>query len=540
MMKRIVLAAGLVSLPLGAQVTFDRLVNSNKEPQNWLSYSGNTSAQRYSELSKINASNVNTLEMKWAFQARSLEKFEATPLVVDGVMYVTQAPNDVVALDATTGRPFWIYNYAPSNDSRPCCGRVNRGVAILGETLFMATLDSHLIALDAKNGHPLWNTTVADPKAGYAMTLAPLVVKDKVIIGVAGGEYGIRGFIAAYDAKTGKEAWKFYTIPGPGEPGHESWSGDSWKHGGASVWLTGSYDAATNQTYWGIGNPGPDYHGAIRDGDNLYSDCVVALDADTGKLKWYFQFTPHDVYDYDSVQIPVLADLEWKGKQRKVMLWGNRNGFYYALDRTTGEYLLGKPFTKVTWATGLDERGRPMRIAKDNPAVAGDPIYPNAIGGTNWYSPSFSPRTGLFYISSWENNHASFAAAPVDFEEGKNYTGGKVQSSLPGLRGPQVLKHREEDGYGAVRAIDPKTGERKWEFKMADVTSSGILTTGSDLLFTGSRDGYFSALDARTGALLWKIPAGGEIAMGPMTYEVNGKQYVAFAAGGSLFAFGLR
>jgi alcohol dehydrogenase (cytochrome c) len=545
MMKRLLAAATLAACSLSAQVTFDRILHSDREPANWLSYSGNVMGQRYSALAQINAGNVGNLEMKWAYQARSTEKFESTPLVVDGVMYFTQAPNDVIAIDAATGRTFWMYNYAPSTDSRPCCGRVNRGLAILGSTLFMATLDAHLIALDATNGHPLWNVEVGKAKSGYAMTLAPQIVKDKVIVGVAGGEYGIRGYVAAYDAKSGKEAWRFYTIPGPGEPGHDSWSGDSWQHGGAPVWLTGSYDAETNLTYWGIGNPGPDYHGNDRGGDNLYSDCVVALDADTGKLKWYFQFTPHDVYDYDAVQVPVLADMPWQGKDgqtkpRKLMLWANRNGFYYALDRTTGEFLQGKPFSKVTWATGLDERGRPMRVASDNPKSGGPMIYPGPIGATNWYSPSYSPRTGLFYIPAWENYHSSYTDEPAPFVEGRNYMGGHGNGSLPGLRAPQVLKRKEEDGYGAVRAIDPKTGERKWEFRMTDVTSSGILTTASDLLFTGSREGYFSALDARDGKLLWKISAGGEIAMGPMTYEVNGKQYVVFSAGSSMFAFGLR
>ena len=535
------LIAGLLAVPVSfAQVSFDRILNASKEPQNWLTYSGNLSGQRYSELAQITPANVGNLEMKWAFQARSTEKFETTPLVVDGKMYITQAPNDVIALDAATGRTFWVFNYTPSTDARPCCGRVNRGVAILGDTLFMATIDSHLIAIDATNGHPIWNVQTGNPKAGYAMTLAPLVVKDKVIVGVGGGEYGIRGYIAAYDAKTGKEAWRFYTIPGPGEPGHETWSGDSWIHGGASVWLTGAYDADANLTYWGVGNPGPDFHGSERAGDNLYSDCVVALDADTGKLKWYFQFTPHDVYDYDSVQVPVLADMEWKGRNRKIMLWANRNGFYYALDRTTGEFLNGKPFATVTWAKGLDERGRPMRIATNNPSNNAQRIFPGPLGATNWYSPSYSPRTGLFYIPAWDNTHTDFQEAPVEYKEGKNYTGGILKNSGTGIRSTQVLDRKEEDGYGVVRAIDAKTGERKWEFKMADLTMSGILTTASDLLFTGSREGYFSALDDRDGRLLWKVSAGGDIAMGPMTYQVNGKQYVAFAAGSSLFAFALR
>ena len=544
MLTRVLLVV-LAAASLDAQVTFDRLLHADKEPQNWLSYSGSTSSQRYSALTQITPDNAKNLSLQWAFQARSTEKFEATPLVVDGTMYLTQAPNDVVALDAATGEIKWLYSYSPSREARPCCGRVNRGVAILGDTLFMATIDAHLVALDARDGKVVWDHEVAKAEAGYAMTHAPLIVKDKVIVGTAGGEFGIRGFIAAYDAATGNEAWRFYTIPAKGEPGNETWSGDTWMHGGASVWVTGSYDPELNLTYWGIGNPGPDWNGDKRPGDNLYSDCVVALDADTGKLKWYFQFTPHDNFDYDAVQVPVLADMNWPGRDgrpqpRKVMLWANRNGFFYALDRTTGQFLQGKPFVKVTWASGLDEAGRPMRVNGMEPSVDGTNIYPSQTGGTNWYSPSFSPRTGLFYISAWDNVHGTFKKADGDFEEGKRYVGGGVQPTRPGLRGPQVVKKSEEDGYGAVRAIDPKTGERKWEFKMADVTMSGILTTASDVLFTGGREGFFHALDARNGKLLWKVATGGEIAMGPMTYQVNGKQYVAFAAGSSLFTFALK
>ena len=291
-----------VASSLWGQVTFNRILNANKEPQNWLTYSGTELSQRHSLLTQITPANVKHLELQWVFQARSLEKFEATPLVVDGVLYAVQAPNDVVAMDAVTGRVFWVSEYAPSPEARVCCGRVNRGLAVLGETLFMGTIDGHLLALDAKSGKPIWNVTVAKAEAGYSLMHAPLVVKDKVIVGMAGGEFGIRGFLAAYDARTGKQEWKFNTIPGPGEPGHETWSGDSWMHGGASVWVTGSYDEQLNLTYWGIGNPGPDWNSDVREGSNLYSDCVVALDADTGKLKWYFQFSPHDDFDFDSVQ----------------------------------------------------------------------------------------------------------------------------------------------------------------------------------------------------------------------------------------------
>src|SRR5881409_1614514 len=397
-MRSVLFAVFLVSLVmpiLRAQVLNDRLPRAAAEPHNWMMYSGTYASQRYSTLSQINPSNVKNLEQKWIFQAESLEKFETTPLVVDGIMYITQAPSDALALDAKTGRVFWIYRYYPSADVKPCCGSVNRGLAILGDTLFLATLDAHLVALDAKTGKPLWNTKVADSAAGYAMTVAPLVVKDKVIVGVAGGEFGIRGFIAAFDARTGREAWRFYTIPGPGEPGHDTWKGDAWEHGGGSVWTTGSYDPDLNLTYWGTGNPGPDWNSDARPGDNLYSDSAIALDPDTGKLKWYFQFTPHDDFDFDSVQVPVLADLEWKGQKRKVILWANRNGFFYVLDRATGKFLLGKPFVKITWASGFDEKGRPTRVEGQAPSLEGTLVYPGNPGGTSWYSPSYSPGTGL-------------------------------------------------------------------------------------------------------------------------------------------------
>lgn len=531
-------ALGFSAGTLWAQVTGERLLNAAQEPKNWLMYSGSYMSQRYSTLSQISPANVKNLEQKWIFQAESLQKFEATPLVVDGVMYVTQPTNDVVALDAKTGRIFWIYRYNPSPDARPCCGAVNRGLAISGDTLFMATIDSRLLAVDAKNGKLLWNAKVADPSAGYAMAVAPLVVKDKVIVGVAGGEYGIRGFISAYDTKTGKEAWKFYTIPGPGEPGNETWTGDTWMHGGASIWVTGSYDPQLNLTYWGVGNPGPDWNAKQRKGDNLYSDSVVALDPDTGKLKWFFQFTPNDPYDYDAVQIPVLVDMPWQGRARKLMLWANRNGFYYVLDRTNGEYLSGKNFVKVNWASGLNDLGKPILT----PQPEGMPTYPGVQGGTNWYSPSYSPRTGLFYIPSWEDYSSIFIAEEQEYKDGQRFVGGRPIAPIPGAANPSPRPPQINDtlGRGTVMAMDVRTGERKWKFEMNSVTDSGILTTASDLLFTGGRDGYFQALDARTGQLLWKASVGGAVMSGPVTYQVDGKQYVAIAAGHAMFVYGLR
>ena len=535
----------LLTAGLDAQVTADRLRNAQSEPHNWLTYSGSYSSTRHSLLDQITPSNVGDLELQWVFQARSLENFTATPLVVDGVMYVTQAPNDVVALDAKSGRVFWVYEYTPSPESRPCCGRINRGVAILGDTLFMATIDAQLIALDAVTGQPIWKTGVGEPSQGYAMTVAPLVIKDKVVVGVAGGEYGIRGYIAAYDAATGEEAWRFYTIPGPGEPGNDTWAGDSWRYGGASVWLTGSYDPELNLTYWGIGNPGPDWNPAQRRGDNLYSDSVVALDADTGELRWYFQFTPNDTYDYDSVQIPVLADIETAdGQVVKVMLWANRNGFFYALDRTTGRFINGRPFVTVNWAEGLDDSGRPVQT----PQAPGEVTYPGVQGGTNWYSPSYSPGTGLFYLSAWENYGAIFqpSSEPEEYREGQLFLGGRPMPAIPGAAAPPALarghvnRWTEAAGTGAVIALDPRTGEQRWKFEMTDVTTSGILTTASDVLFTGGREGYFYAFDARDGDLLWRTTLGGVIHNGPMSYQVDDTQYVAAAAGNVLFVFSLR
>jgi alcohol dehydrogenase (cytochrome c) len=528
---------------LFAQVSPDRILNAQKEPQNWLTYSGSYMSQRHSPLTQITSANVRDLELKWVFQARWLDYNQATPLVVDGVMYTTQG-NDVVALDAATGKIFWIFPYTPAPDVRLCCGRITRGLAILGDTLFLAAADAHLVAIDAKTGRPIWNRIVATG-FGYSMTVAPLVIKDKVIVGTSGGEYGIRGFIAAYDAATGKEAWKFNTVPAPGEPGSETWS-KGWEHGGGSIWVTGSYDPDTNLTFWGVGNAGPDYNAEYRPGDNLYTCSVVALDADTGQLRWHYQFTPADEFDWDAVQIPVLADLTWKGQPRHVMLWANRNGFFYVLDRKTGEFLQATPIAKQNWNAGFDN-GRPIRAANAMPSRDGVLIYPGNQGATNWFSPSFSPRTGLFYVNVWENTHHIFARADQQYQEGSNYTAGRLSTNYPGrgvgagmraVQRPNLRK--EEENFGTVRAFDPQTGKWRWEYKQADLTDAGILTTATDLLFTGGREGYFFALDARNGALLWKIQLGGPTQNGPISYAVNGRQYVAVSASNSLFVFGLR
>jgi alcohol dehydrogenase (cytochrome c) len=549
MRARTTLAAPLIVILLAwsaveAQVTSERLVRAAEEPQNWLTYSGGYASQRHSLLRQIDPSNVRNLELKWILPNQVFGAWQATPLVVDGIMYVTQRPNDVLAVDAKTGRVFWLYRHTVSPDARVCCGSNNRGVAILGDTLYLATLDARLVALDAKSGRPLWNVPVGDPKFGYSMTMAPLVVKDKVLVGSGGGEFGIRGFIAAFDARTGKEVWRFHTVPAPGERGSETWTGDTWKTGGGSIWLTPSYDPALNLTYWGVGNPGPDWNADQRPGDNLYTDSVVALDADSGALKWHFQFTPNDTYDYDSVQIAVLADLNWRGSPTRAMLWANRNGFFYVLDRETGRFLHGNPFVKVNWASGLDQNGRPMQT----PQPPGQPTWPGNQGGTNWYSPSFSPRTGLFYVSTWEGYASIFRKEYAEYVPGRNFGGGgsQVLTPVPGAPGVRIGRTSpintwtDAVGRGTVMAIDPQTGQQKWRFEQFDVTDSGILTTATDLLFTGGREGHFHALDARTGALLWKASLGGQIVMGPITYAVDGKQYVSVISGNSLVTFGLR
>jgi alcohol dehydrogenase (cytochrome c) len=553
MTTRTILLSLCLAASLPAQVTYDRILNADKEPQNWLTYGGTYKSLHYSLLNQINPGNAKDLELKWVFQAHWLDPYETTPLVVDGVLYTMQG-NDVVALDATTGRVFWIHPYIPASNTVQCCGRISRGLAILGDTLFMASLDAHLIAIDAKTGRTLWDTTVAKTTSGYSMTLAPLVIKDKVLVGTAGGEYGIRGFIAAFDAKTGKEAWKFYTTAGPDDSGHNTWGNDAWQHGGGSVWLTGSYDAETNLTIWGIGNPGPDYNGDVRPGDNLYTCSMVALDADTGKIKWHYQANPHNEFDWDAVQVPLLANIEFKGQPRKAILWANRNGFFYVLDRTDGQFLLGKPFVKQNWNIGFDEKGRPMMGPNTKSSAEGTLIYPDNQGGTNWFNPSFSPRTNLFYVNARENYATSFTKGDVDWEDGGRYDGRGNRRNAGGfVRPPAPAVGGDEEKFTAVRAIDPQTGERKWEYKLntgnsvdtfmgwqTTMGAAGILTTASDVLFTGGREGNFVALDARNGNQLWKASLGGPMIMNPVTYAVNGKQYIAVNAGNSLFVFGLR
>ena len=534
----------LTSMHVSAQVSFERILHAADEPQNWLTYNGGYSSQRYSRLAQITAENVGTLELQWVLQNQVFGAWQSNPIVVDGIMYVTERPNTVMALDAITGRVFWKYRYTPAANSLVCCGANNRGVAVLNDKVFMGTLDARLVALDRINGQPLWITEVGDVDLAYSVTMAPLVLKDKVIVGVGGGEYGIRGYVVAYAAETGEEVWKTYTIPAPGEPGHDSWEGDDWVHGGASVWITGSFDPELNLTYWGVGNPGPDWNASQRPGDNLYSDSVIALDADTGELKWYFQFTPNDGYDYDSVQVPVLADMVWNGTPSKVMMWANRNGYFYVLDRVTGKFLLGKPYVKVNWSSGLDQNGRPI----PTPQPEGMPTYPGNQGGTNWYPPSYSPRTGLFYFSAWEDYATIYRPEESEYEPGRAFLGGGFSVLAPAPGAPTIGIGRtnpinnwtNEVGHASLKAMDPQTGEAVWEYDQFDVSDSGMLTTAADLLFTGGREGYFHAIDARNGELLWHVNLGGQIVMAPVTYMVDGVQYLSVISGNSLSTFALR
>jgi alcohol dehydrogenase (cytochrome c) len=546
-LRRVFFVAALLAAgALQAQVSSDRILRSAQEPQNWLTYSGNYNGHRYSTLTQITTDNVRNLELQWVLQVQSRgnsDKWEASPLVVDGVMYTVRPPNDVVALDSASGRIYWTYNHNNAQASRVCCGRVNRGLAILGDRLFMGTVDGRLLALNSRTGALLWNVPVGAPEAGYSVTVAPLAVKDKVVIGPAGGEYGIRGFITAYDPSDGKELWRFNTVPSPGEPGSETWSGEAWRTGGGSIWTTGSYDPDLN---WGVGNPGPDWNGDGRPGDNLYTDSVVALDPDTGRLKWHYQFTPHDEFDFDATQVPVLADIQWQGSARKVMLFANRNGVLYVLDRTTGQFLSGKPFTKVNWFDGFDAKGRPNKVVE--PTAAGALVFPNNQGATNWYPPSYSPRTGLFYIPSWTDTSSIYRKNPGNpppFTEGAQFTGifptvNFGTDSVSALTAGQTNNRFTQGFAGAVQAFDPRTGERKWTFQMNDVTDAGVLTTSTNVLFSGGREGYFYALDARDGKLLWRTQLGGQIANGPITYQTNGRQYVTVAAGNAMFVFALR
>ena len=516
-----------IATPSLTPVTWERLVNAADEPHNWLMYSGTLDSQRFSGLDSIHNRNVGGLELKWAYQIPEIDRAETTPLVIDGVMFITEAPSNLVAVDAATGRPYWRYDHELPDDLRICCGRNNRGVAVLGETLYMSTLDAHLVGIDARTGNLVWDSVVADYQSGYSKTAAPLIVKDQVITGIAGGEFGIKGFIDSYDAEDGALLWRADTIPGPDHPDNRTWAGDSWRTGGAASWITGTYDPDLDLVYWGTGNPGPDWNGDVRMGDNLYSDSVLALDGDSGELDWYFQFTPHDVHDWDAIQVPILADLEFDGEMRKVMMWANRNAFYYTLDRETGEFLIGKPYARQTWAEGLDENGRPIRVPGTSPTYEGVVVAPSIGGGTNWWSAAYSPRTELYYVNAYDGEQKYFKR-DEDYVEGERFTGGGGENVLP------------QDAYqSAIRAIDPRTGDLRWEFLLQPRATAGVLATAGDLVFSGGVDGYFYALDAVSGQELWHIQLGSRVHSAPMSFAVDGQQYITVAAGNVVYTFGL-
>lgn len=524
-MRRIFAALGFAGV-LSAQVTFEQIkAGANSD---WLTFQGDLRGYRYSPLKQINRANVAQLQPLWVHQLDKTDKFEASPIVAAGIMYISEPPSDVTALDTATGRVLWRYRRVLPPGLPVCCGSVNRGVAVLGENVFIGTLDAHLVALDAPTGNIVWDVKVADYKSGYTSTVAPLVVKDMVIIGSAGGEFGVRGYIAAYDAKSGKQRWRFLTTPAAGEKTTETWKGESYKYGSATTWVTGAYDPASNMLYWGTGNPGPDWKGDARAGDNLYSDSLIALDADTGKMKWYFQFTPHDVHDWDATQVPVLVDRVWKGQPRKLVLFANRNAFYYVLDRTTGEYLMGKPYVRQTWAKpDLDARGRPERIPGTEPSEKGTLVYPNSPGATNYQAPSFSPLTGLHYVMTRDEGGV-FYTGDDTYKEGTWYLAGRFVST-PG-----------EEATGAIKAMDPATGASKWEFPLSAPSWSGVLSTGGGLVFAATWEGDLLALDDTTGKLLWRFPMGGHVFANPITFSSGGKQQIAIACGHSLYVFGLR
>jgi alcohol dehydrogenase (cytochrome c) len=523
---RLTLCVFTVVLPLAAQVSYDRLRQADSEPGNWLTHSGNYSAQRYSRLNQITAANVRHLRPVWVYQMHTTERVETSPVVVDGIMYVSEPGGSVTALDTLTGRPLWKYTRTMPKGVRGCCGPVNRGVAILNDMVYSGTFDAHLVALDIKSGIVRWDAEVADPKLGHSITAAPLAIKDKIVVGMAGGEYGVRGFVDAYDAKTGRRAWRFWTVPAAGEPGSETWSGDTAKTGAATTWVTGAYDPEQNTVFWGTGNPGPDWNGDARVGDNLYSDCLLALDGDTGKLKWYFQFTPHDVHDWDSTEVPVLADAVVRGETHKAVLFSNRNAFYYVLDRTTGKFLAGKEFAKQSWAKGLDDSGRPIVVPNSEPAAEGTKVYPDVTGGTNWFSPSYSPQANLFFVAARDVGGV-FLKGNAEYKAGAQFNGGG-QSPIVG-----------EDPVGAIRALNPNTGELKWEFKLHSEAEAGVLSTAGNLVFAGTNEGDFFALDAPTGRPLWHFQTGATINANPVSYLSGGKQQVVIASGNSIFAFAL-
>jgi alcohol dehydrogenase (cytochrome c) len=511
----------------GSGVTSADLRAGLADATRWLTFSGEYNGQRHSPLTQITPANVGALTPMWIFQSGVFARgrgFETTPLAYDGVLYVTGPNNFAWALDARTGRPFWTYRRDVPNDlTYGASAPVNRGFGILGDRLFMVTLDAHLLAFDRRTGEVLWDVVLADYRIGYAATLAPLVVEDKVIVGISGGEYATRGFVDAYDPATGTRIWRLHTIPAPGEPGSDTWpSPDVMARGGGGTWMTGSYDPDLGLLYWGTGNPNPDYYGGARAGDNLYTNSLLAIDIATGTLRWHYQFTPHDTHDWDSNHVPVLATVTIDGRPRDVVMVANRNGFFYVLDRGTGELLVGKPFTATTWAREIGADGRPVVLNEDGSGGC----LPDQWGGTNFNPPSFDPELQLFFVMARETC-ANFVPIAAEVVPGQVAPGGVVWTD------------RERE-HGALRAIDARTGTVRWEFGLPTATMAGVMSTASGLVFSGDNEGNFTALDARTGEHLWHFQTGNSIwGAAAMTFMLDGRQLVLIPSGAALIAFAL-
>jgi alcohol dehydrogenase (cytochrome c) len=496
---------------------------------NWVSYNGDYSGRRYNSLNQINTANVPQLRAAWVFHAQNSNRLETTPIAVNGLMFVTAA-NEATALDGSTGRVVWHHS-RPNSEGLidDASSHHNRGVAVWHDRVYMETDNAHLLSLDARSGNQIWDVAYADWNKNYGATSAPLVVKDKVLVGTSGGDDGVRGFIAAFDAMTGKLLWRFWTIPAPGQFGSESWPGKMYLHGGGTTWMPGTYDPSLNLIYWGTSNPSPDFNDDVRPGDGLYTDCVLALDPDTGKLKWYFQFTPDDLFDYDAVETPMLIDVVYKGQFRKLLVQANRNGYLYILDRKNGKFLSAAPFIeKINWASGIDERGRPIRTGV-RPTAEGTRVCPGYAGATNWYAPSYNESTHMVYFLSLEHCQMYSSNPTEEFQEGKTFYSTGVKG-IPGEGAQKTLVAYSLD-TGSFAWKDVQTGRGH--------SSGGTMSTAGGLVFFGDDTGSFEAIDAHTGKALWHFNTGQDISASPMTYEVEGKQYVAIAAGSDVFSFAL-
>ena len=524
--------------PVAGGVTPERLRHPQGEPQNWLMYWGDYQGTHFSPLSQITPANATQLRAAWAAPVPGTTTLETVPVVVDGVMYVTSSgdPLTVMALDARTGRQIWRYSRPQKVTNPYAINPYTRGVSILGHRLYVGTLDAALVSLDARTGLALWETQVADTLDGYSITSPALIVKDKIIIGIAGGEFATRGSIQAFDAVSGRHLWTFHTIPGPGEFGHDTWKGDSWKTGGGATWLTGTYDPELNTIYWPVGNPATQIDRSVRgDLDNLFSDSVVALNPDTGERRWHYQFTPNDGHDWDSVQDMMLVDRVWHGQRRQLLMHADRNAHFYVLDRTTGAFLSGTPFVYQNWNSGFDNTGRPQPVPNSNSSPQGSfLVYPMLGGGTNFQSPSYSPITGWFYLEYAEGGQ-QFVSAPAPIERGAQYIGRAIAAGGPAVRGPS-----DPAPSAGIKALDPDTGKTVWDFKMFQGSvTNGVIATAGGVLFASIRDGNLVALDAKTGTLLWHFQTGGNNAASPVSYAIDGRQYVALAAGTTIFSFAL-